>query len=79
MTEVVLEKVRQNVGYRERDSSVPGIIRWASRFLFALQQGFVAVSGDHKGGDARRPTCSLEVQSLPQGSPCSALGRMHES
>jgi hypothetical protein len=33
MTEVVLEKVRQNVGYRERVSSVSGIIRWASRFL----------------------------------------------
>jgi hypothetical protein len=41
MTEVVLEKVRQNVGYRERDSSVPGIIRWASRFLSALQQRFI--------------------------------------
>ena len=64
MTEVVLEKVRQNVGYRERDSPVPGIIGWASRFLFALQQRFVAVSGDHKGGDARRPTCS-RVQSRP--------------
>ena len=42
MTEVVLEKVRQNVGYRERVSSVSGIIRWASRFLFALQQRFIA-------------------------------------
>jgi hypothetical protein len=41
MTEVVLEKLRQNVGYRERDSSVPGIIHWASRFLFVPQQRFV--------------------------------------
>ena len=32
MTEVVIEKVLQNGGYRERDSSAPGIIRWRVGF-----------------------------------------------
>ena len=32
MTEVVIKKVLQNGGYRERGSSVPGIIRWRVGF-----------------------------------------------
>ena len=45
MTEVVIEKVLQNGGYRERDSSVPGIIRWRVGFSLRFSKDLARDEG----------------------------------